>query len=146
MNLQKRFALSLALVTLLGLTAAGANAETVTKATFTLPAQAYWNDTLLQPGDYTLSLERGSSGVGMIFLRGEDLAAIIMAPAGAEESFGRSYLKLDDVHGTYVIRELDAGIIGRSYRFGVSKAVRNLTLRGAATQPLTVPVSTAAGL
>ena len=42
MNLHKGFALSLAVVTLLGLTAVGANAETVTGGTFTLPVQAYW--------------------------------------------------------------------------------------------------------
>lgn len=146
MNLHKPFALSLALVTLLGLTAAGASAETITKATFSLPAQAYWVDTLLQPGEYTLSVERSVSGVSMIFLRGEDLAAIIMAPAGSDETSGHSYLKLDDVNGTYVVRELDAGSIGRAYKFGVTKAVRNLTLRGAARQPVTIPVSTVAGL
>ena len=146
MNLHKRFALSLALVTLLGLTAVGASAETITKATFTLPAQAYWIDTLLQPGEYSLSVERGISGPNLIFLRGENLAAIFLAPAGSEETSSHSYLKLDDVNGTYVVRELDAGPIGRTYRFGVSKAARNSTLRGAATQPITVPVSSAAGL
>ena len=82
----------------------------------------------------------------MIFLRGDGVAAIFVAPAGSEEISGHSRLKVDDVNGTYVIRELDAGPIGRSYRFGVSKTVRNLTLRGAATQPVTVPVSATAGL
>jgi hypothetical protein len=48
---------------------------------------------------------------------------------------------LDAVNGTYVIRELDAGPVGRSYRFGVSKKARNLTLQGSATQPVTVPVA-----
>ena len=144
MNLHKRFALSLALLTLLGLTAAGASGETITKATFTLPAQAYWNDTLLQPGEYTLSLDRGLSGVEFVSVRGEGTTAILLAPAGSEEISGHSCLKADEVNGTYVIRELDAGPIGRSFRFGVSKTVRNLTLRGAVTHPVTVPVSAAA--
>jgi len=144
-NLHKRFALTLALVTLLGLTAAGASAETTIKGTFTLPAQAYWNSTLLQPGDYTVSLDRSISGVELVNLRGEGIAATFITPAGSEESSGRSCLKLDDVNGTYVIRELDAGPLGRSYRFGVSKQVRNLTLRGDAMQPATIPISAAAG-
>jgi len=145
-NLQKRFALSLALVTLLGLTAAGASAQTITKATFSLPEPAYWNDTLLHPGDYTLSLDRTNSGVELVHLRGEGVTAMFFTPAGSEESSGHSCLRLDDLNGTYVIREFDEGPIGRSYRFGVPKAVRNLTLRGAARQPVTVPVSAAAGL
>jgi len=144
-NLHRRFALSLALVTLLGLTAAGAGAETITKATFTLPLQAYWNDTLLQPGDYSLSLERGISGVNLIFLRGEGTKAVFVTPAGAGDGSAHSCLKLDELNGTYVVRELDAGPIGRSYRFGINKAVRNLTQRSDARQ-VTVPVSAAAGL
>lgn len=144
MNLHKRFALTLALVALLGLTAAAASADTITKGSFTLPAQAYWNDTLLQPGEYTLSLDRSISGVELVNLRGEGVAATFLTQSGSEEKSEHSCLKLDDVNGTYVVRELDAGPIGRSYRFGVAKAVRNLTLRGAG-QPVTVPVSASAG-
>jgi hypothetical protein len=143
-NLHKRFALTLALVTLLALTATGASAETIAKGTFTLPAQAYWNNTLLQPGEYNLSLERGLSGVELVSIRGEGVAAIFIAPVGAAET-GHSCLKVDEVNGTYVVREFDAGPIGTSYRFGVSKAVRSLKLRGAATQPAGVPISAAAG-
>ena len=146
MNLQKRLALSLALVTLLGLTAAGASAQTVTKVAFTLPAPAYWNSTLLQPGDYSLSLDRSIAGLELVYLRGEGVTAVFFTPAGSNESSGHSCLRLADVNGTYVIREFDEGPLGRSYRFGVPKAVRNLTLQGGARQPVTVPVSVAAGL
>lgn len=145
MNLDKRIVLTLALVTLFALTAAGASAATLTKATFTLPAQAYWNDTLLQPGAYTLSITGNVSGVPVIRLQGEGITAMFFAPAGAEEFSGNSRLKADNVDGTYVIRELDAGPLGKSFQFPVSKAVRNQTLRGQ-MQPLTVPVSAASGL
>jgi hypothetical protein len=146
MNLQKRFALSLATVALLGLTAAGAGASTIAKGTFTLPEQAYWNNTLLEPGEYTLSLERNLSGIEMLHLQGENIAATFVIPIGSEETAGHSCLKLDNFNGTYVIRELDASLIGRSYRFGVSKTVRELTMRGAVAQPVSVPLSAAAGL
>jgi hypothetical protein len=99
----------------------------------------------LQPGEYNLSLERGLSGVELVSIRGEGVAAIFIAPVGAAETSGHSCLKVDEVNGTYVVREFDAGPIGTSYRFGVSKAVRSLKLRGAATQPAGVPISAAAG-
>jgi hypothetical protein len=140
-NLQKRFALTMALVALLGLTAAGASAQTITKGTFTLPARAYWNDILLQPGEYTLSLDRGISGAELVSIRGEGFAAMLLAPAGTDDSSGHSCLRIDDFNGTYVIRELDAGRLAGSFKFGVSKKARNLTLRGSAAQPVTVPVA-----
>lgn len=146
MNLHKRFALTLALVPILGLTAGGASAQTVTRATFTLPVQAYWNDIMLQPGAYTLLLDRTSSGVELLNIRGENTAKTFFTPAGSRESAGRSCLKLEDISGTYVIREFDEGPIGRSYKFDVPKKVRNLTLSGAVTHPLTVPVTAAVGL
>jgi hypothetical protein len=140
MNLTKRFALSLA--TLLGFAAVGARAETIVKGTFTLPAPAYWNTTLLQPGEYNLSVDRSNSGHNMIFLRGQGIAAIFVTPAGSEDTSGHSCLKVDDVNGTNVIREFDAGPAGRAYRFGVSKTVRDLNLRSA-TRSITVPITAA---
>jgi len=145
-NLRKRIALSLALVTLLGLTAPGASAETFSKGTFSLPVQAYWGDTLLPAGDYTLSLNRELTGIDLVMVRGEGMSATILAPAGAAGMSVCSCLKLDDISGTYVIRELGAGVNGREYRFALSKTVHNLTLRGSVSQPVTVPVSSVAGL
>jgi hypothetical protein len=138
----------MALITLVGLTAAGAGAQTITKATFNLPMQAYWNDMMLQPGAYTLSMDRTSSGVELINLRGETIAKTFFTPAGARDSSGHSYLSVDNINGAYVIRQFDEGPLGRAYKFAVPKTVRNLTLRGAATQPatVTVPVTAASGL
>lgn len=139
MNLHKRIALSLALGTLIAF-AAGASAATLTRATFTLPAQAYWNDTLLQPGEYTLSLSGTISGVPIIRLSGEGVSTAFFATTSSGDESGRSVLKLDEVDGTYVVREFDAAPAGRSYRFPVSKAVHSLTA-GSVNQGITVPVS-----
>ena len=146
MNLQKRIALSLALVTLLGLTAAGARAETVMRGTFSLPEQAYWGDTLLPAGNYTLSVAKELSGTNFISVRGEGIVATLMAPAGAGDASAGTYLKVDEINGAYVIRELDSSFLGKSYHFAVSKAVRNMTLRGSVAQPVSIPVSANAGL
>jgi|HubBroStandDraft_1064217.scaffolds.fasta_scaffold409114_2 hypothetical protein len=146
MNLHKRLALTLGAAALLGLTAAGASAQTMIKATFTLPTAAYWNNNLLQPGDYNLSLDKTNTGVELVYLRGEGVNAVFFTPAGSDDSSGHSCLKLEDVNGTYVIRQFDEGPIGRSYTFDVPKAVRNQTLRGAVAPPVTVMVSAAAGM
>src|ERR1039458_6189432 len=87
-NLHKRFALSLALIALLGLAAAGASAQTITKATFTLPAPASWDDALLHGAGYTLSVDRAIAGVELVYLGGEGITATFFSPAGFEESSG----------------------------------------------------------
>ena len=138
MNLRKRFAISLSLFALAGLAATAANAQTVLRGDFTLPEQAYWCNTLLPAGGYTLSLVRQPSGINMVFVKGEGLEATFMAPSNAEEISERSVLKVDEINGTRVIRELDAGFLGKSYRFAVSKAVREMTLSGSIAKPLTV--------
>lgn len=137
MYAHKHFALSLTLAGLVALTTVGASAETITKGSFDLPAQAYWNDILLQPGAYHLSVDRNNSGHNAVLLRGQGMSAIFMIPAGSETSSGRSFLRLDDLNGTLVIREFDAGAVGRAYRFGVSKKAREMTLRGGVAQPVT---------
>ncbi len=146
MNFTKPFAIAIGLITLVGLTAAGAGATTITKGAFTLPAQTYWNDTLLQPGDYTFTVDRTLSGVEMVHLRGEGVNATLMTQAGALDASGHSHLGIDEVSGTYVVREFEVSPSAKTYRFGVSKTVRNLTLRGDARQTITVPVTTAAGM
>ena len=138
MNLRKRFAISLSLFALAGLAATAANAQTVLRGDFTLAEQAYWCNTLLPAGGYTLSLVRQPSGINMVFVKGEGLEATFMAPSNAEEVSERSVLKVDEINGTRVIRELDAGFLGKSYRFAVSKAVREMTLSGSIAKPLTV--------
>ena len=143
MNLHKRFALTLALATLAALTAAGASAATISKATFNLPAPTYWNDTLLQPGEYTLSVDRSLAGIELVHLNGEGAHATFLTPAGSDDSSGRTCLRVDDVNGTYIVKELDEGPLGRTYRFHASKAARNLLMRASA-KPATVLVSTAA--
>ena len=145
MHTMKRFALSLALVTLLGMSvAAVASAETVLNGSFTLPEQTYWGNTLLPAGEYSLLVVRGISGVNEVIVRGDGVTATIMAPAGAEDISDRSCLKVDAVNGTYVVRELDAGFLGKSYRFIMGKAVREKVMSSAA-QPISVPL-VAAGM
>lgn len=146
MNVRKHLTIGLALLGLaLGLTTVQANAETVLKGSFELPAAAYWGDTLLQPGQYTIWMSaevRDVAHVPVIHLRGEGINATFLAIAKPARESGRNYLDVANIDGTYVIRAFDAGLLGESFAFGVTKNVKNKALRASAEQPaIAVPVS-----
>jgi hypothetical protein len=61
-------------------------------------------------------------------------------PKPARES-GRNFLDVANIDGTYVIRAFDAGSLGESFAFGVTKNVKSKALRASAEPGMTVPVS-----
>jgi len=139
MNGRKQLTIGLALLGLaLGLTTARANAQPVLKGTFELPTAAYFGDTLLQPGQYTIwtSTEaRDLAHVPAIHLSGEGIQKTFLAIAKPAQESGRNYLDIANVDGTYVIRAFDAGSIGESFAFGVTKSVKSKALRASAETP-----------
>ena len=146
MNVRKHLTIGLALVGLaLGLTTVQANAQPVLKGTFELPAAAYWGNTLLQPGQYTIWMStemRDMAHVPAIHLSGEGVNATFLAIAKPDKESGRNYLDVANIDGTYVIRAFDAGSIGESFAFGVTRNVRNKALRASAELPgIAVPVA-----
>lgn len=149
MNKRKQLIFSLALIAVaLGFTTVPANAQPVLKGTFELPAAAYFGDKLLQPGQYTIwtSTEvRDIAGVPVVHLSGEGIEVAYLAIARPALESEHNYLDVANIDGTYVIRAFDAGSIGESFAFGVTKSVKNKALR-ASVQPMSVPVATVAGL
>ena len=145
MNVRKQLNTGLALIGLaLGLTAVQANAQPVLKGTFELPAAAYWGNTLLQPGQYTIWMSTEGHDIARvptIRLSGEGINATFLAIAKPVQESGRNYLDVANIDGTYVIRAFDAGSIGESFAFGVTKSVKNKALRASAEPAITVPVS-----
>jgi hypothetical protein len=139
MNLRKHFTIGLALLGLaLGFTTARANAQPVLKGTFELPTAAYFGDTLLQPGQYTIWMStevRDMAHVPEIHLSGEGVNATFLAVARPAQESGRNFLDVANIDGTYVIRAFDAGSIGESFAFGVTKSVKNKALRASVEQP-----------
>ncbi len=139
MTIRKHFTIGLALIGLaLSLTTARASAQPVLKGTFELPTAAYFGDTLLQPGQYTIwtSTEvRDLAHVPAIHLSGEGINKTFLAVARPEAETGRNYLDIANVDGTYVIRAFDAGAIGESFAFGVTKNVKNKALRASVELP-----------
>jgi hypothetical protein len=147
MKLHKHFILTLALAaTVLGVTASHATAAEMYKGTFNMPVEAYWGGTLLHPGEYTISMEWDYAGSSLVYLRGENVHAVILTGSvNLENASDRSRLTLEDVNGTYVVRELRAGSLGKDFRFGVSKVARRQTDRASNGAPMNVPVIAGGG-
>jgi len=145
MNIRKQLTISLALIGLaLGLTTAQANAQPLLRGTFELPAAAYWGDTLLQPGQYTITMSlevRDVARVPAIYLSGEGMHATFLAIAKPAKETGRNFLDVANIDGTYVIRAFDAGTIGESFAFGVTKSVKSKVMRASAEPSIALPIA-----
>jgi len=144
MRIRKQLTIGLAVLGVaLGLTTAQASAQPVLKGSFELPTAAYWGNTLLQPGQYTIWMStevRDIAVVPAIHVSGEGINLTVLAIAKPDRESGRNYLDIAAIDGTYVIRAFDAGLLGESFTFGVTKSVRSKALRASAEPPIAVPV------
>jgi len=149
MNVWKRFTPGLAIAALaLGFAASQASAEPVLKGSFELPAATYLGNTLLQPGQYTIWTSAEVTDlehVPVVHLSGEGINRTFLAIAKPDTADSRNFLEIADIDGTYVVRAFDAGAIGKTFAFGVTKNVRNKALRASAQPVITVPVTSGAG-
>lgn len=134
----------LTLAMIVGFSTPRASAQELFKGTFSLATEAYWGPTLLPPGDYSITMSLDQTRLTReVRLLGEDVRASVLTDYGTPERVSdRSFLKLQEVNGVYVVRELDAGLVGRSFKFLVSKKARASAERPNAVSQLTVPVST----
>jgi hypothetical protein len=133
----------LMLAFLVGFSTTPAAAQQAFKGSFDLAAETYWGSTLLAPGHYTITMSLDpTQQVRLVRLEGDDRRAFILAgPPTPERISDRSTLRLENVNGVYVVRHLDAGILGQSYVFPVSKNVRMKVQRASTSSQVVVPVS-----
>jgi hypothetical protein len=126
---------AIALAAALGLTIPKANADQVYRGTFHLPFQTYWGGSVLEPGDYTVSMEGATERLSVIHVQGEKgVATILTGPVEVRDGVGKGRLVLANVNGLYAIRELDAGAIGKSFSFALPKNFRGVSQRGGASE------------
>lgn len=137
----------LMLAFLVGFSTQQAAAQEAFKGNFNLQAETYWGPTLLAPGHYTITMNVDpTQHVRLVRLEGEGVRTFILAgPSTPDRISDRSLLRLENIHGVYVVRHLDDGIFGQSYVFPVSKNVRMKVERANATAPTQVTVPVAAG-
>jgi hypothetical protein len=129
----------------LGLTTMRAGAEPLLKGTFELPTAAYWGNTLLQPGQYTIWMSTEARNIGyvpVIHISGEGVSATFLSVARPEKESNSNHLDIANIDGTYVIRAFDAGLIGESFSFEVTKSVKSKALRASVNPEMVITVST----
>ena len=148
MTTRKNLMISLMLTALaLGLTTTRAMAQSALQGSFELPAAAYVGNTLLPAGHYKIWMSTDvhdlASGPA-IHVRGEGVEKSFLAISAPQRESSRNCLEVVDIDGTYVVLAFDAGILGRSFAFDMTKNVRKAALRAHAAPRIAVPVSSGA--
>ena len=108
----------------LGLTTPAANAQQAYKGTFTLPYETYWGNTVLEPGTYTVSIEGGLITPSLMRVHGSGGEATLFSGPADLTDIKPSRVFLANVNGVYALKQFDAGAIGKSYQFAISKAAQ----------------------
>ncbi|HLK20000.1 MAG TPA: hypothetical protein VKT81_13650 [Bryobacteraceae bacterium] len=122
MNLQKMLKLGLlALAIMLVASAVPANAQQVYKATFTLPFEAQWGSTVIEPGEYTISVE-DAPGQQLVRLRGSADLAVFPGLTNWEPYGEKAKLVFVNINGLYTLRSFEASEIGKSFTFPIHKS------------------------
>jgi len=133
----------LMLALLVGFSTPRATAQEAFTGTFTLQSEVYWGTTLLPPGTYTIAMGLDpSQTVRVLRITGDGIRAFLLTGPGTHEDVSaHSQLRLENLNGVYVVRHLDAGIVGQSYVFPVSKNVRMKVERASAPSQMSVPIA-----
>ena len=123
MNLQKKLRFGLlagAAVAALFVTSLPANAQQLYKATFTLPFEAQWGNVVVEPGNYTITLEE-ALGQKLIRLHGPGDLAMLAAPGEPAPFTDNGSLTFVNVNGVQVLSKFQPGLLGQSFMFAVPK-------------------------
>jgi len=132
----------------LGMTTTIASVQTVLNGSFELPAAVDFGDSLLQPGQYSISMGtdvRDLAYVQKIHVSGEGVSKTFLAISKPTPESGRNCLKITriyDIRGGRIRHRRPRQIILVWH----DKNVRKKMLRASAGPSIALPVSTAAGL
>lgn len=128
----------------LGAAASPANAEQIYRGTVNLPFETRWGVAVLQPGLHTIVIENGFSGIPLIQLlqQGHE-ATVIAGQTELKPLSGSSALRLVNAGGTWRVKHLDAGAIGKSFDFLLPKVKSSTVERAAVESETTVSISSA---
>jgi hypothetical protein len=123
MNLQSKvkFGVLALAIAVMAVSAVPANAQQLYKATFNLPFEAQWGNTVMEPGEYTLTVEQ-AIGQKLIRLHGPAELAIFAGTSMAEAHGNNGRLTFVNVNGLYMLKSFTASAIGQFYEFPVHKA------------------------
>lgn len=92
-------------------------------ATFHMPFAAQWGQTVLQPGDYKMTLPEPGTGDTKFLVKGADKAVFELSlVATAQSVSSSSYFKLKEINGRYFVTEFSSGPSGKTFTFSVPKS------------------------
>jgi len=125
MDLQKKLRFGVGIfLTVLVISALPLSAQQVYKATFELPFTAQWNRTILEPGEYTVTVEQGLA-MRLIRVQGPRVTAVTVASSYNEEPLAEEgRLTFANVDGVYLLEQFHAGTLGQSFSFDRPKALQ----------------------
>jgi hypothetical protein len=121
MNLQKKLKFGLlALAVMVAVSAVPANAQQLYRATVTLPFESQWGKTVMEPGQYTITVE-DALGQKLIRLHGAAELAILPGISSYEPYGDKGKLVFVNINGVYTLKGFDAGAIGQSFVFPIHR-------------------------
>lgn len=119
---------ALALAAALGLGAQAASSNY--KGSFNLPFETYWGGTVLEPGEYTVTIDNSQPGVSLLRVSGNGKTATVFAgPVEHKQISDNGRVVLVEVNGIHALKEFEAGSLGRVYSFSVPKEIRTASAR-----------------
>jgi len=121
MNLQRKLKLGLlALAIVIVASAVPANAQQLYRATFTLPFESQWGSTVVEPGQYSITVEE-ALGQKLIRVHGSQELVMFAGPSSSEPFGDNGKLVFVNVNGLYTLKAFDAAAIGQAFIFPVHK-------------------------
>jgi hypothetical protein len=113
----------------IALFAGSALAQGAQHGTFHLPFQARWGETVLEPGDYSLTLPEPSIGNSQVRVIAAEGKTAYEMPLYTQTMLysDSNKLILTNINGQHVVTDLSLGTLGKEWAFPVSKSIRNLT-------------------
>jgi hypothetical protein len=107
------------------LSAVPASAQLVCKGSFTLSHQVRWQNATLPAGDYTFEMQSLASP-SRITLKGPNGYQFVTAMVANETNIDESMLIVENRGGRSAIAELRLSAIGRTFRYAVPKAPKDV--------------------
>ena len=123
MNMTKTLKYAVLAMAILFMAAAAvpAQAQTLYKATFELPFESQWGKTVIEPGQYTITVEQ-ALGQKLIRLHGASELAIFAGLSAPEPVGDNGRLTFVNVDGVYTLKAFQATAIGKAFFFPVAKS------------------------
>jgi len=104
-----------------GASAIPAAAQDVCKGSFTLPHEVRWQNATLPAGDYTFEM-KSLANPSLIVLKGPKGYSFVSAVVADQKASAQSMLIIESRGNTSTVTELRLSDIGRSLRYAVPKA------------------------